>query len=176
MNKNEDALKQNEHLKFNVCRLEDLAGEMLFFSKTIAKKTKELEELQKKYDTFCKYIIPDLMDELQLKKITLTNGMTISVIDDIACSIKQEKQEEAFKWLNNNNLNIVKKGVYFGCDQESATKVLDFMEENEILGVIDQKVHSATLKATIKEELAKGKDVPFDLFGIISYKKTIIKE
>jgi hypothetical protein len=39
-----------------------------------------------------------------------------------------------------------------------------------------ETVHPSTLKAFVKEQLAVGTAVPFDLFGIYPYSRAIIKE
>ena len=59
-----------------------------------------------------------------------------------------------------------------------ADRVADEAEKEEVIvdREVVENVNAATLKKFIKEEMEKGKAVPFDLFSIHPYSKVKIKK
>lgn len=129
--------------------------------------------------------LPELMREVGLTSFSLNDGSKVDLIDDVACAITQENHEEAIGWLDSNGFGGLIKTqmqVTFNREDRSAAiylseKLVDAarQEKVQIDPVISDKVHPATLKSFIKEELGKGTAVPFDLFSIHPYSKVKIK-
>ena len=110
-------------------------------------------------------------------KMTIS-GMQVKFATFVSASITEENQPRAFEWLRSTgNGDLIKRDIKFTFPKGSAPFVKLFWTAYEKLkkakgaklqvGVADKEsVHSGTLKAFIKAELAEGREVPRDLFSV----------
>lgn len=120
--------------------------------------------------------LPDLMQELGLEKFKLTTGETIEVKPEIDCGISEERRRAAHDWLTANGFGgLIKTEVVAAFDRgeiEAAQRLATEIAVNTgHAPVVVEKVHPSTLKAFIKEQMAAGHPVPFDLFAVHPYNK-----
>ncbi len=109
--------------------------------------------------------LPQLMSELGLETFKLTSGELVEVKPDVACGITDARREAAHAWLVDNGFGgLIKTEVVvkFGKDEHEAAVAC----AETVGGEMIERVHPATLKSFIKEQLEAGRAVPFDLFGI----------
>lgn len=122
--------------------------------------------------------LPDLMQELGLETFKLKTGETIEVKPEVDCSISAERRAAAHSWLVDRGFGGLIKTevtVAFGRGDHAAAE--DFAEEVAKSGKqpeIVERVHPSTLKAFVKEQMAAGTQIPFDLFGVHPYSKVKI--
>lgn len=117
--------------------------------------------------------LPDLMQELGLETFRLTSGETIEVKPEVDCGISEERRAKAHDWLNANGFGgLIKTEVVakFGKGERDAAVAC----AEQIGGEMIERVHPSTLKSFVKEQMAAGKPVPFDLFGVFPYNKVKI--
>lgn len=117
--------------------------------------------------------LPDLMQELGLETFKLTTGETIEVKPEVDCGISEERRARAHTWLTENGFGgLIKTEVVakFGRDERDAAVAC----AQQIGGEMVERVHPSTLKSFVKEQMAAGKPVPFDLFGVHPYNKVKI--
>ena len=120
--------------------------------------------------------LPELMRELNLSEIKLLDGSSVKVVDEIDCSISEERRARAHAWLTENGFGgIIKSAitVEFGRD-EHAEAVAATRKIHDATGrdaLLKEGVHPQTLKAFVKEQLAAGVAVPQELFGLRPYSK-----
>lgn len=129
--------------------------------------------------------LPELMRELGFTSFTLTDGSKAELVDDVACNITAENHEDAIRWLDQNGFGgLVKTQMQVTFNREDRDAAIKLAQgvllaakaaHVEIEPIVSEKVHPATLKSFIKEELGKGAKVPFDLFSIHPYSKVKIK-
>jgi len=157
-----------------------------------------LEELlkQKKQNLtkLAEHDLPDLMQELNVKDFTLTNGGKVEVQDITSGSIPsasaimkargddrselEVRQQQCFDWLRANNAgDLIKSNVevQFGRDEDKACN--DFADELRERNLFYKRavgVHHGSLNSFIKERLTDGKDVPHDLFKLFTGRKAKI--
>lgn len=114
--------------------------------------------------------IPMLMDEMGLEEIKTPDGIKVKVKEEIEAGISAERRPLAHKWLEENgHSGLIKReiSVAFNRDQSEAAAELVTELQGRFAGVSqDSKVHPATLKAWVREMLAKGQELPLDLFGV----------
>jgi hypothetical protein len=119
--------------------------------------------------------LPELMREVGMKSVTLDDGSMIDLVDEVDCGITEAKRPEAHKWLIENGFGgLIKTEVVvaFGRgEHEAALKCAE-----EVGGTAVERVHPATLKSFVKEQLAAGRAVPFDTFGVYPYSKAKLKK
>lgn len=74
------------------------------------------------------------------------------------------------KWLDDNNLGgVIKNEVVVSFDRgdnEKAKELMLELQEKQLDCLKEESVHPMTLKATLKEALSQGLNVPFDLFSV----------
>lgn len=117
--------------------------------------------------------LPDLMLELGLSKFSMANGAAVEIQQDVQCGISEERRRAAHDWLVKNGFGGLIKtavSVEFGVGElDAANRVAE-----EIGGLVKEAVHPSTLKSFVKEQLAAGKPLPFELFGVHPFNKVKI--
>jgi len=113
--------------------------------------------------------IPGVMQEMGLKSIALSTGQTVSLKDEVYASIPKDNKPDAFKWLDANGFgSLIKTEVSIEWGRGDMKKALTFykrVRKTLPQANMDMTVHAQTLKAFIREQLAKAASVPLDLFG-----------
>jgi len=124
--------------------------------------------------------LPNAMLQAGVSEIRLPDGQRITLKEDVYASIPKDRMQEALAWLKENNLGDVIKNeikVNFGKGQEEEASEL--LAELQAHGWTNYEsktaVHPSTLKALIREQLAKGANIPLDVFGAGPITKAIIK-
>jgi predicted ribosome quality control (RQC) complex YloA/Tae2 family protein len=138
-----------------------------------------LQDAKKELQRVQEELLPLAMAEAGMKSFVLDNGAKISIKDDLAVSVPKDRKAAAYQWLRDNGLGDCIKhvvAVEFGKeDDEAALRLMEYCERQGKHAEDTESVHAQTLKAVIKEVMAKGIDVPLDLFGAYPYSKAIIK-
>lgn len=123
--------------------------------------------------------IPAALEELGLSQIKLSTGETISCKMEVRASIPKDFAPEALNWLESHGFgDLIKTTVkikYDRTERGTAIAVYENLMNNGMNAALEETVHPMTLSAFVKEQLAKGQDLPFDLLGINQYYKTSIK-
>lgn len=154
-------------------RAVQLAELLLKLRENVTRLENDLETAKRDMRRVEQEDLPDLMQELGLATFKLTTGETIEVKPEIDCGISEERRARAHDWLTTNGFGgLIKTEVVakFGRDErEEAVRAA-----NLINGEMVERVHPSTLKSFIKEQMAAGHPVPFDLFGVHPYNKVKI--
>ena len=154
-------------------RAVQLAELLLKLRENVTRLENELETAKKDMRRVEQEDLPDLMQELGLATFKLTTGETIEVKPEIDCGISEERRARAHDWLTTNGFGgLIKTEVVakFGRDERDAAVAC----AQQIGGEMIERVHPSTLKSFIKEQMAAGHPVPFDLFGVHPYNKVKI--
>lgn len=148
-----------------------------------------LKENQKQLETW-KNELSEILDAKGYSvgsKIILKNGRTIKLKDYFTASIPtsnaienckdpeqkhklQERRITAFEWLENSELkDIIKNNIVISLGvghNDKVKEVQEFLTVKKLNYEIDQNVHHSTLKASLKEQMKNGINVPFEPFNI----------
>lgn len=154
-------------------RAVQLAELLLKLRENVARLETELEAAKKDMRRVEQEDLPDLMQELGLETFKLKSGETIEVKPEVDCGITEERRAKAHDWLTTNGFGgLIKTEVVakFGRDEREAAVAC----AEQIGGEMIERVHPSTLKSFVKEQMAAGKPVPFDLFGVHPYNKVKI--
>jgi len=110
------------------------------------------------------------MQKAGAASIKLTDGTAVEIKPYYGARIPASRTEEAFDWLRENNFaDLIKNNVTltFGRNEDNMAKSLVDDLRNKGHNVKQaEKVEPMTLKAFVREQIEKGKDVPADLFGV----------
>lgn len=124
--------------------------------------------------------LPELMRELDLMEIKLSDGSSVKVVDEVQCAITEARRPAAHKWLAEHGFGGLIKTevvVVFGRDEhDAAVSCAEELHEAGRAANVEERVHPSTLKSFVKEQLALGADVPADLFALRPYAKAKITQ
>ena len=159
----------------------DLAHQAVQYEQKIAEKEQELKDLKAEHRTLIEITIPDTMDNYRLRTFELDDGSSIEVEPVISAGIPAKRADEAFAWLRENGFGaLIKRKIAMNFskgEDEIANDVLRVLHEELNLSVEDKpEVHHQTLKAFVKEQLAKGSNLPRDLLGVYEGRRAKIKQ
>ena len=164
--------------KDDVKSISDKCNELKNLHKQIEDKDKEISELKKKAKEYEERTIPDMMQEAGVSKLELADGTKVEVKPFYAAKIPESRNDEAFSWLRDNGHgDMIKNVLTANIDKGQDNQVSELVRICEQLGFAytqKQKVEPMTLKAFVKEQVEKGEQVPFDMFGVYIANKTKI--
>ena len=147
--------------------------------KQIEDKEKEISELKVKAKNYEEKIIPDMLQEAGVDKIQLSDGTVVEVKPFYAARIPESRNEEAFSWLRDKGFgDLIKNTVTTTFNRGQDNQVAELVrvcEQHGFKYLQKQKVEPMTLKAFAREQVEKGKELPFDLFGIYIANKAKLK-
>lgn len=163
--------------------LSDLIVEWETNVRFIAASEQAMKTLQARKQQLEIDLIPNLMASAGgIDNFTLNNGTAIKIKDELFASISAAKQKEAFAWLEANGHGAVIKNemkLSLARGEAAVEQVNAILKACEAAGIDDysqkQAVHSATLAALIREQLAEGVEVPKETFGVHQQRRAIIK-
>ncbi|MEN8703163.1 MAG: hypothetical protein ABF286_03280 [Polaribacter sp.] len=148
-------------------------------NKLVEDTEKLLKEQQEESRRLSEEVVPTLMQQAGVSKLTLDDGTSVEVSPYYYAKIQEAKKEEAFRWLRENNYgDLIKNNlsVSFGKGEDSnAVKLKTELESKGL--VVDQKqdVHWQTLRGFVKEQIEKNKTIPSETFGLYIANRTKIK-
>lgn len=109
----------------------------------------KIKVLDEEYDKLRLRTIPDLMQEMDIRKISIEGVGRIQLAGDVYASIPAEARQSAYEWLRNNNAGPL----------------------------ITETVNSSTLKSWAKEQLTMGVELPENLFKVTPFQRaSIVKD
>lgn len=140
----------------------------------------KLKEAEADYRRIEREDLPQLMAEIGVNEITLDSGARVTIAEDVDTRISDANRAAAHRWLIDNGFGGLIKtavAVTFGRgEHDAAVAVRDSLAREYPDVSLEERVHHSTLKAFVREQLAEGRGVPMDLFGVYPYSKAIIKE
>jgi len=164
----------------------NMATRMLELENEIALMEEATKQMKQDLAKLAEQDLPELMQELNIRNFTLSNGAKVEVNEIISGSVPSAtaidrakgddkvaleiRQQHCFDWLRANGAgDLIKSSVevQFGRKDDDAceafTKDLSERQLNYRRAVT---VHTGTLNSFIKERMGEGKDVPHDLFRV----------
>lgn len=123
--------------------------------------------------------LPNAMQQAGVSEIKLPTGEKITIKDGITASVPKDRKQEVCQWLRTHGFgDIVSEdvSVSFGRGEEQqARETADRLRELGLQPALVTDVNTARLKALITEQMAKGKEVPLEMFGAVQWTKAVIK-
>lgn len=157
----------------------ELAQEQLKAERKIEKIEEDLKAAKEDLRIISEDKLPEAMDNLGIPEFTTADGIKIQIKETVRASISIERRPQATQWLEDNNYGgLLKTEVVtaFGRDELEAARKLETILRNQgMLTNLERTVHSSTLASFVREQLANGKDIPLDLFGVLRTRASKIK-
>jgi len=158
-----------------------IADRIVSYEKRVRSLEFDLKQAKKSLQKFTDEDLPSKMLELGIKNFTLSDGSKIEVKETYGARISEEKKDKAFAWLRaKGESDIIKNTVTvrFGKEKDNeAQSLIEDLIKKQWEPEQKQEVHTATLKAWVKERTEKGLELDMDLFGVwIGQRATIKRE
>ncbi len=175
----------------------ELAARMLSLENEIIQQTLKLKQLSEAHREIETVQLPELMNELNLKKFTLGTGHEIEIKKIVKAALptvgaiekaKGDKKEELIARLNEgltfirsqkNGESLIKHMVALEFSKGMDSLVSEFITKAEELQIPhkDQStVHPATLSKFIEELMEQGVNVPKGTLGVFSGQVAKVKK
>lgn len=138
------------------------------------------KSLKEDYRNLTESILPELMDELGITNLSISENYEIGVSEKVTASIPKPKMNEACNYLEEHGSgSIVKREVshkFNTKEGDLAQKAIEAWEKIGIHAEQVRSVHHSTIAAWVRERLEEGDEIPFDLFGVFRRRASTIKE
>jgi len=168
-----DLEQMSKNITLDTTAMEDIAtacNKLLDIQKEVSALEDQLKKKKEQELKLSEQDIPNLMQKAGAASIKLTDGTAVEIKPYYGARIPASRTEEAFDWLRENNFaDLIKNNVTltFGRNEDNTAKSLVDDLRNKGHNVKQaEKVEPMTLKAFVREQIEKGKDVPADLFGV----------
>lgn len=176
-----DLEQMSKNITLDTTAMEDIAtacNKLLDIQKEVSALEDQLKKKKEQELKLSEQDIPNLMQKAGAASIKLTDGTAVEIKPYYGARIPASRTEEAFDWLRENNYaDLIKNNVTltFGRNEDNMAKSLVDDLRNKGHNVKQaEKVEPMTLKAFVREQIEKGKDVPADLFGVYVATRTKI--
>jgi hypothetical protein len=173
----------------------DMANQMLELQNEINRLEESLKQKKQDLTKLAEQDLPDLMQELNVRDFTLSNGAKVEVNDIVSGSVPsggaidrakgddkvamEIRQQQCFDWLRDNGAgDLIKSNVevQFGRNEDDACNAFaEELRDRQIYYKRSVGVHPSSLNSYIKERMGEGKSVPHDLFKIYSGRRAKIR-
>ena len=173
----------------------DMASQMLEVENEINRLEEALKQRKQDLTKLAEQDLPDLMQELNIKDFTLSNGAKVEIKALISGSVPsggaidrakgddkvslEIRQQQCFDWLRDNGAgDLIKSNVevQFGRDEDDDCNAFtEELRDRQIYYKRVVAVHPGTLNSFIKERMSEGKEVPHDLFRVFTGRRAKIR-
>jgi len=168
-----DLEQMSKNITLDTTAMEDIAtacNKLLDIQKEVSALEDQLKKKKEQELKLSEQDIPNLMQKAGAASIKLTDGTAVEIKPYYGARIPASRTEEAFDWLRENNFaDLIKNNVTltFGRNEDNVAKsIVDDLRNKGHNVKQAEKVEPMTLKAFVREQIEKGKDVPADLFGV----------
>jgi hypothetical protein len=188
--------QQPEPKPEDVTAVVDLARELYKLHVEIVELDRQRAEKAKKFNELQMVTLPERMASSGLASFQLANGYIVSIKEFISASVPTETQvddaegvekavlldrrKKALKWLRDNKAGDLVKNkltAEFGKGADKfAKKFFNMIKKAGYPTKCEESVNYQTLNSFIKEQLAKGVDIPSEPFALFIGKKAEIKK
>lgn len=166
--------------KDSLKKLRGYAQAQLQYEELMLRIEEFAKSLKEDYRNLTETILPELMDELGIHHLSLSEDHEIGISEKVTASIPKPKMDEACNYLESHGSgSIIKRevGTKFGIkESDLAQKAIDAWKEIGIDAEVTRSVHHSTLAAWVREQLEQGEQIPFELFGVFRRRASTIKE
>lgn len=136
-----------------------------------------LEKAKEEFKELSEKVLPQKMEDLGISDYTTTSGIHIEVKEKIRGSLPTENKEKGYTWLEEKGFGgLIETAVVVPFKRgeiDKAKELVEELKEKKRLSNLERGVHHARLDGFIREQLAQGKDIPLNIFGV--YRQRVAK-
>lgn len=157
-----------------------LARALVDAEEDTARAQQALKDAKERERVLREETLPSALQELGVEKLTLESGQVISMKQEVYASIPNHQKPLVYKWLDDHGFGgLIKTEIALQFDKDSRDQAVEVYEQLAGEGLspdLTMNIHAGTLKAFIKEQLAKGDEFPLDLFGARAIFEATVKQ
>lgn len=143
----------------------------------VEKLEADLKEAKEELRQLSEKRLPEKMDEIGVADYTTSTGIYVEVREKVRGSLPVENKSKGFDWLEKNGYEgLIEMEVvvpYKRGELSKAQELVKELNEGDRIASLERNVHHARLDGFIREQLAQGKDIPLDIFGV--YRQRVAK-
>ena len=151
-------------------RISKLADKMHDLDKEKAKLELKVKQITEQHRQIAEEQLPELFEQVGMEELKTRSGLPLKLKDKVHTNISKGRKPAAIAWLDENGQGgMVKRSVIIDFDKTQGDKVVRLLK---LIGKgwpnnrTELDVHAATVRAFVVRQLAAGKKIPFDVFGI----------
>ena len=156
----------------------DLAEKQIVLMEELEQLKAAADRKQKQLRYVEEVLLPNAMAEAEMSSFTLDSGASVAIKRDYTATISAAHWSAAKSWLiENDGDGVIKSTVTIAFDKgdgERAEEAVTLLMESGFAPTAKETIHPQTLKATVKDYIRKGVDLPFDVFGVFEIVKSIV--
>lgn len=155
-----------------LARVASLVDEWADLNERTDVMNKDTAALEAKANEIAERLLPEIMDENNVKDMTTRNGVKVAIVDKVKAGIRKADMAEGCQWLvDNEHSDLIKVEVtvkFPKGDIDKALELLSYLEQHpeEYAVAMKETVNPQTLGAFVREMLADGEALPMDLLGV----------
>ncbi len=135
--------------------------------------------LSKEQQAIEEELLPNTMQELNLKEIKTEDGHKLTLKDSIQVSVGGKNKAVVIDWLKEiESDDLVKTTISLAFsrkDHKEAERVAALLKKEGFPVVLVPDVHSGTFTAFLKERLSNGEEIPWTRLSARAFQKAYIK-
>lgn len=151
-------------------RISVLADEMHQLDKDAADAELKVKKLRETHRQIAEEQLPELFEQVGMKELVTYRGLPLKLKNKVFTSISKGRKPTAIAWLDANGQGgMVKRCVIIDFDKTQEDKVaalLRLIDKGWPNNRTELDVHGSTVKAFVTKQLADGKEIPLDVFGV----------
>lgn len=148
----------------------ELAARQIALEDSIAETEALLKRQKAQLRQISEHDLPLALSSHGLSEISMADGSKVSTKEIVRASIPKDRRDEAYRWLDENGFGDLvnhKVTAEFGRGEDDQAQAS--IEALRGLGLDPEdtrSVHTSTLGAFVREQIAAGRDLPTDLLGV----------
>jgi len=151
-------------------RISVLADEMHDLDKQIAESELKTKKLNEAHRQIAEEQLPELFEQVGMEELKTRSGLPLKLKNKIHTNISKGRKPNAIAWLDANGQGgMVKRSVIIDFNktqEDKVTALLRLIGRGWPNNRTELNVHASTVKAFVVRQLAEGKDIPLDIFGV----------
>ncbi len=151
-------------------RISVLADEMHQLDKDAADAELALKKLRETHRQIAEEQLPELFEQVGQRELVTYKGLPLKLKNKVFTNISKGRKPTAIAWLDANGQGgMVKRCVIIDFDKTQEDKVealLRLIGKGWPNNRTELDVHGSTVKAFVTKQLADGKEIPLDIFGV----------
>lgn len=149
--------------------LAELVTQQLSLEDRIANGEALLKKLKGELEVLSTKTIPDKMDQLGMRSLTLTNGRRVEIKPFYSCKVLSP---DAYVWLDKHGHGgIIKTTVERKFSRDQRKEAVEFAHDHPEFSLVES-IHHQTLTAFTKEIYTKNESLPEELFSVYQGSRT----
>lgn len=155
--------------------LHKLAHDQVQAERDVKEAEEQLQRAKARLEDIRSGTLPTAMDELNLETFTTSDGVKISVKEEIRATPSKGRMPDMIAWLNERgHEKIVRRTIsLIARDEEHAKNLHDRLKGEELTD--EPRIHPQTLSKFVRECLEEGVDIPMDTFGVFRQRISRVK-